>query len=93
MGQKFFLFGRYDYYDSMLKTAEGVARKTWCGRQRISAGINYMPIKNIAIKAEYAIGILNPYTVTGASGASETRRYNNEPSVSIGITYSGLFEK
>ena len=93
MGQKFFLFGRYDYYDSMLKTAEGVARKTWCGRQRISAGINYMPIKNIAIKAEYAIGILNPYTVTGANGASETRRYNNEPSVSIGITYSGLFEK
>ncbi len=92
-GQRFFLFGRYDYYDSMLKTAEGVSRKTWCGRQRAAVGINYMPLKNIAVKAEYAVGILNPYTVTGADGTAETRRYNNEPSVSIGITYSGLFEK
>ena len=92
-GQRFFLFGRYDYYDSMLKTAEGVARKKWCGRQRFAAGINYMPIKNIALKAEYAIGILNPYTVSTESGGLQTCRYNNEPSISIGITYSGLFEK
>lgn len=88
LGQKFYLFGRYDYYDSMLKTEQGVGRKKWCGRQRAAVGINYMPIKNIAVKAEYAIGILNPY-----SAGNKTLHYNNEPSVSIGITYSGLFEK
>ncbi|MCM1168436.1 MAG: hypothetical protein NC324_00685 [Bacteroides sp.] len=92
-GQKFYLFGRYDYYDSMLKTEDGVPRRKWCGRQRAAVGVNYMPIKNIAIKAEYAIGILNPYTGTDAAGLPVTLRYNNEPSISLGITYSGLFEK
>lgn len=91
-GRKFYLFGRYDYYDSMLKTESGVARRKWCGRQRAAAGINFYPIKEIAIKAEYAVGILNPYRVATATG-SETRRYNNEPCVSIGITYSGIFTK
>ncbi len=90
--QRFYLFGRYDYYDSMYKTAASVARRKWCGRQRLAIGLNYYPIKSIAVKAEYGIGILNPYTVITDAG-TVTRNYNNEPSVSLGITYTGLFTK
>lgn len=79
-GQKFYLFGRYEYYDSMFKTAASVVRQDWCRRQRWAAGLNYYPIKNIAIKAEYAVGLLQT-------------RYNNEPSLLLGITYSGMFKR
>lgn len=78
--QKFYLFGRYEYYDSMLKTESGVQDYTWCGRQRIAAGINYYPIKDVVIKGEYSLGILDSH-------------YNNEPSFSIGVAYSGWFIK
>ncbi len=79
-GQKFYLFGRYDYYDSMYRTEQRVRRIEWCGRQRWAVGVNYYPIRNIAIKAEYAVGVLRS-------------QYNNEPSLSLGVTYSGLFRK
>jgi hypothetical protein len=77
-GQKFYLFGRYDNYDSMYKMESGTAYD-WCGRQRLAAGVNYYPIKDIVIKGEYAIGLLS-------------KKYNNEPSISIGIAYSGFFK-
>jgi hypothetical protein len=76
-GQKFYLFGRYDNYDSMYKMESGTPYG-WCGRQRIAAGINYYPIKQIVVKGEYSVGLLE-------------KQYNNEPSVSIGIAYSGFF--
>jgi hypothetical protein len=76
-GQKFYLFGRYDNYDSMYKMESGTPYG-WCGRQRVAAGINYFPIKQIVVKGEYSIGLLD-------------KQYNNEPSVSIGIAYSGFF--
>lgn len=80
MGQKFYLFGRYDYYDSMFGTDSNVGSLGWCGRQRVAVGINYYPIKNIAIKAEYAVGLMKS-------------AYNNEPSLLLGITYSGIFRR
>lgn len=80
MGQRFYLFGRYDYYDSMFRTDSNVGRLGWCGRQRVAVGINYYPIKNIAIKAEYAVGLMKS-------------AYNNEPSLLLGITYSGIFRR
>lgn len=80
MKQKFYLFGRYEYYDSMYKTAGSIQDNEWCGRQKIVGGINYFPIKQIVIKAEYATGILKS-------------QYNNENSVSIGIAYTGFFTK
>lgn len=79
-GQKLYIFGRYEYYDSMYKTEGSVQDYKWCGRQRIAAGLNYFPIKDIVIKGEYSLGLLDS-------------RYNNEPSVSIGIGYSGFFTK
>ena len=78
--QKLYVFGRYDYYDSMHKVETGVYEYDWCGRSRIAAGINYYPIKDIVVKGEYSIGLLKS-------------PYNNEPSFSIGIAYAGFFTK
>lgn len=76
--QKFYVFARYDYYDSMYKTAKGVLDYEWCGRHRIAAGVNYYPLKDIVLKGEYSIGLLK-------------KAFNNEPSLSFGIAYAGLF--
>jgi hypothetical protein len=76
-GQKLYLFGRYDYYDSMYKM-ERNTKEDWCGRQRVAVGLNYFPMSQIVVKGEYSIGLLNS-------------RYNNEPSISIGVAYSGWF--
>lgn len=71
------MFGRYDYYDSQYKM-EHDPKNEWCHRQRIAAGVNYYPIPQVVVKGEYSIGLLD-------------KRYNNEPSISLGIAYSGWF--
>ena len=76
--QRFYIFGRYDYYDSMFKTVKNMTDEKMWQRQKITAGINYYPIPQIAIKGEYSYRILSS-------------QYNNEPTVSLGICYSGLF--
>lgn len=76
--QKLYLFGRYEFYDSMFKTDKSIQKTEWCQRQKIVGGINYFPIKDIVIKAEYSAGILKS-------------QYNNENSLSIGIAYAGFF--
>ena len=76
--QKLYLFARYDYYDSMYKVETGVYQYDWCGRTRLAAGVNYCPMKEIVIKGEYSIGLLKS-------------PYNNEPSISLGVAYAGLF--
>jgi hypothetical protein len=78
--QKMYIFGRYEYYDSMYKTGKDVQDEKWCGRQRIVAGLNYFPISDIVVKAEYAAGLLES-------------PFNNEPSISIGIAYAGFFTR
>ena len=45
---------------------------------RVAVGVNYYPIKDIVLKGEYSIGLLKS-------------RYNNEPSLSFGVAYAGLF--
>lgn len=87
--QRFFVFGRYEYYDSMLRM-NGKRNYTyaWCGRQRAAVGFNYYPIKQIAVKAEFAYGILNK----GKNAAGEiVKLYNDEPMIAFGIVYSGFF--
>ena len=75
---RFYIFGRYDYYDSMYKTVKNMTDEKMWSRQKITAGVNYYPIPQIAIKGEYSYRILSS-------------QYNNEPTVSLGICYSGLF--
>ena len=77
--QQLWLFARYEYYDSMFKTQGSVQDYKWTARQHIAAGINYYPIRDIVVKADFNIGILD-------------KKYNNEPSISLGVAYSGLFK-
>lgn len=77
--QKLFVFGRYEYYDSMFDTEGSIQDYKWCARSRIVGGINYKPMNEIVVKCEYGVRLLDS-------------RYNNEPSLSIGIAYTGLFK-
>lgn len=76
--QKFYVFGRYEYYNSMAKMESGTSLG-WCERQVVKAGINWFPIPQVVVKADYSIGILK-------------KAYNNEPSINLGIAYVGWFK-
>ena len=76
--QKLIVFGRYEWYDSMLKGTNAAAYE-WCGKQRIALGVNYFPLPEIVVKAEY-------------SERFYQSPYNNEPSVSVGVAYCGWFK-
>lgn len=76
--QRFYVFGRYEYYDSMYKTDSDIIKANWAKRQVIVGGVNYYPNKNIVFKAEYSAGILK-------------KPYNNENSLSVGVAYVGWF--
>ncbi len=78
--ERLYVFAHYEYYDSMFKVADGVLDYTWCGKHRVAAGINWYPIEQIAIKAEWS----KRYYVSP---------YNDEPSLSLGIVFSGWFER
>jgi hypothetical protein len=75
--QKFYLFGRYEYYDSMYRGSKADAYQ-WCGKQRMALGVNYYPMPQIVIKGEYSKRFFKS-------------QYNDEPSVSLGIAYCGFF--
>lgn len=79
-GQKLYVFGRYDYYDSMKSMAGDLLRYDWTRRTRIAAGVNYFPLRDIVIKGEYSIGLL-------------PKPYNNEPAISLGVAYAGFFTR
>lgn len=76
--QKLFIFGRYDYYDSMYKTQGSVVDNPCWGRQKLTFGLNYMPIKEVTIKAEYSKRLLKS-------------QFNDEPAISLGVCYNGNF--
>lgn len=76
-GQKLILFGRYEYYDAYVPTKNS-PRYSWTDRNRIAAGFNWYPVKQVVVKAEFSERFLH-------------REYNDEPSVSIGVAYAGWF--
>jgi hypothetical protein len=87
--QKLFLFGRYDYYDSMFRyDNQPTDMYAWCGRHRIAAGINYFPIKQIGVKAEFSYGILKHGT---RADGTRGKLYNDEPQIAVGIVYAGMY--
>ncbi len=75
--QKLYLFGRYEYYDSYIPASDQQEYE-FTKKNRIAVGINYYPVPQIAVKAEYSKRFLNT-------------QYNNEPSINIGIAYEGFF--
>lgn len=76
-GKKLYVFGRYEYYDSYHKAAKGFSKYEWTKKQRMAVGLNYYPMKDIVVKAEYSKRFLKS-------------QYNNEPSFSLGIAYAGF---
>ena len=75
--QKLYLFGRYEYYNSYIP-ASGQQPYEYTKRNVIAVGINYYPLPQIVIKADYENRMLKS-------------QYNNEPSINIGIAYEGFF--
>jgi len=77
MGQKLYVFGRYEKYNSY---ADGTQKAAygWCDINRVAFGVNYYPIKQIVVKGEWSKRFLK-------SG------YNNEPAINIGVAYAGWF--
>ena len=82
--QKLYLFSRYEYYDSYIPAASQSHAFNYTAKNRFAVGLNYYPIPEIAVKAEYS---KRYFTKTTAAGM----HYNDEPSVSIGIAYQGFF--
>lgn len=78
-GQRLYLFGRYDYYDAMFKTVQNMTKEEEWGRQKITFGFNYYPIKQIVVKGEWSNRIFKS-------------QFNNEPTLSLGICYYGMFK-
>ena len=77
--KKLFVFGRYEYYNSYIPD-EGSVRADWTQKHRIAVGLNYLPVPEIAIKAEYSHRFL-------------PAAYNPEPSVSLGVCYMAFFKR
>ena len=75
---KLYVFGRYESYNPYASDTKNTSYG-YTKVQRIAAGINYMPMKEIVVKAEYSHRFLDS-------------QYNHEPSINIGIAYAGLFK-
>ena len=76
-GERLYLFGRYEAYNPYASDTKGVSYD-YTAVKRMAVGLNYHPIKQIVIKAEYSKRFLKS-------------KYNNEPSLNIGIAYEGFF--
>ena len=87
---KLYLFGRYDYYDSMFRyDNKPTDMYSWCGRHRAAVGINYFPIKQVGVKAEFSYGILKQGT---RADGTRGKIYNDEPQIAVGVVYAGFFQ-
>ena len=75
--KKLFVFGRYEQYNPYASNTKGTAYD-YTEVKRMAVGLNYHPVPQIAIKAEYSKRFLKSL-------------YNNEPSVNIGVAYEGFF--
>lgn len=75
--QKLYLFGRYEHYNPYASKTKNTSYD-YTNVQRMAVGINYYPVKQIAVKAEYSHRFLKS-------------QYNNEPAINIGVAYEGWF--
>lgn len=76
-----YLFGRYEYYNSMEKTEGDVFQDVRYQRAVTTVGVNYLPLNNVAVKLDYAMRRI---------GGGE---YNDENTLGLAIAYYGIFSK
>lgn len=77
--QKMYVFGRYEDYNPYASDTKGTSYD-YTAVKRMAVGLNYHPMPEIVVKAEYSQRFLHS-------------QYNNEPSINIGIAYEGWFLK
>ena len=75
--QKMYLFGRYEHYNPYASKTKNTSYD-YTNVLRMAVGINYYPVKQIVVKAEYSHRFLKS-------------QYNNEPAINIGVAYEGWF--
>ena len=75
--KKMYVFGRYEMYDSYASQTKNTPYD-FTVVKRMAVGINYYPLPQIVVKAEYSQRFLK-------------KLYNNEPALNIGIAYEGFF--
>ncbi len=63
--QKLFVFGRYDFYDSMYKTTGDITDNPRWERSVFTTGLNYHITKDITFKTHYAVNSLGADTLDG----------------------------
>ena len=88
--EKLYLFGRFEHYNTMASgTYQSMYKYT--KKYRCAFGVNYQPVKQITIKGEYSYRFFEKPDNNGLSSDSPLYKqpYNNEPSVSLGVTYCG----
>lgn len=76
---KLYLFARYEYYNSYIPSPEQ-QDYPYTARHRVAGGVNWCPIPELVVKAEYSYRFLK-------------EPYNNEPSLSLGIAYQAFFKR
>jgi opacity protein-like surface antigen len=90
--EKLFVFGRFEHYNTMASgTYQSMYKYT--KKYRCAFGVNYSPVKQITIKGEYSYRFFEKPNNNGLASDSPLYKqpYNNEPSVSVGVTYTGWF--
>ena len=75
--QKLYLFGRYEHYNPYASKTKNTSYD-YTNVKRMAVGINYYPVKQIVVKAEYSHRFLKS-------------QYNNEPAINTGVAYEGWF--
>ena len=75
--KQLYVFGRYEAYNPYASATKGT-NYDYTEVKRMAVGVNYHPVPEIVIKAEYSHRFLKSL-------------YNDEPSVSIGVAYEGFF--
>ena len=62
-------------------------------KYRYVLGLNYSPVKQVTIKGEYSYRFFKKPNNNGLDSDSPLYKqpYNNEPSISLGVTYTGWF--
>ena len=75
--KKLYVFGRYEQYNPYASKTKGTDYG-YTEVKRVAAGVNYHPVPQIVIKAEYSKRFLKNI-------------YNDEPSINVGVAYEGFF--
>ena len=76
--KKLYVFGRYEMYDPYASNTKGTAYD-YTAVKRVAVGLNYHPLPQIVVKAEYSNRLLKSI-------------YNDEPALNIGVAYEGFFK-